>query len=195
MKQVQINTILPKNIRDSKNGLDYTLHGDYYLPDLSPSEYDSIPLGRWGREYKQYLESNRPGLYTRLILSDKLYPVLHDLDCQAQERCELIIYQMKTAEGITETLKVQDSSNVKAPEFSHTPGRIYAVVKDGQLKHLAYYDAEHKQAVSIDFAHPHKGVQPHRHVYLSHDKNSPGVPPTANEWALINKIRKEFHLR
>ena len=90
---------------------------------------------------------------------------------------------------------IKDSSNVKAPEFSHTPGRIYAVVKDGQLKHLAYYDAEHKQAVSIDFAHPHKGVQPHRHVYLSHDKNSPGVPPTANEWALINKIRKEFHLR
>lgn len=111
MKQVQINTILPKNIRDSKNGLDYTLHGDYYLPDLSPSEYDSIPLGRWGREYKQYLESNRPGLYTRLILSDKLYPVLHDLDCQAQERCELIIYQMKTAEGITETLKVKNRWN------------------------------------------------------------------------------------
>ena len=29
---------------------------------------------------------------------------------------------------------VQDSNNVKAPEFSHTEGRIYAIVKDGQLK-------------------------------------------------------------
>ena len=88
---------------------------------IFPSEYDSIPLGRWGREYKQYLESNRPGLYTRLILSDKLYPVLHDLDCQAQERCELIIYQMKTAEGITETLKVKkadgmDQTNEQYPK-------------------------------------------------------------------------------
>ena len=34
----------------------------------------------------------------------------------------------------------QDSTRVKAPEFSHTPGRIYAVIKNGRLKHLAYYD-------------------------------------------------------
>ena len=47
---------------------------------------------------------------------------------------------------------IQDSSNVKAPEFSHTPGRIYAIVKEGVLKHLAYYDEDHKQAVSIDFS-------------------------------------------
>jgi hypothetical protein len=25
---------LPKHIHDDKNGVDYTLHGDYYLPDL-----------------------------------------------------------------------------------------------------------------------------------------------------------------
>lgn len=87
------------------------------------------------------------------------------------------------------------SNSVKAPEFSHTAGRIYAVVKDGQLKHLAYYDENHKQAVSIDLAHPHKGVQPHRHEYLSHNKSDPGVPPTASEEALIKKIKKEFHLR
>ena len=90
---------------------------------------------------------------------------------------------------------VQDSKNVKAPEFSHTPGRIYAVVKDGLLKHLAYYDENHKQAVSIDFAHEHKGVKPHRHVYLDHSKNTPGVPPTKEEQILIQKIKKEFHLR
>ncbi len=90
---------------------------------------------------------------------------------------------------------IQDSTNVKAPEFSHTPGRVYAVVKDGSLKHLAYYDEEHKQAVSIDFAHAHQGVQPHRHVYMSHGKNDPGVPPTDAEKALIKKIKKEFHLK
>lgn len=90
---------------------------------------------------------------------------------------------------------VQDSSNVKAPEFSHTPGRIYAIVKDGTLKHLAYYDENHNQAISIDLAHAHHGVQPHRHVYMSHDKNDPGVPPTPTEMELINKIKKEFHLK
>lgn len=89
---------------------------------------------------------------------------------------------------------IQDSNNVKVPEYSHTPGRIYAVVKDGRLKHLGYYDENHKQAVSIDFQHDHGGVQPHRHLYLNHDKNAPGVPPTQTEIELINKIKKEFKL-
>lgn len=57
-------------------------------------------------------------------------------------------------------------------EFSHTSERIYAIVKDGKLKHLAYYDKKHRQSVSIELAHPHNGIQPHRHVYLSHNKKT-----------------------
>lgn len=90
---------------------------------------------------------------------------------------------------------VQDSNSVKAPEYSHTPGRVYAVVKDGALKHLAFYDENNKQAISIDLLHEHHGVQPHRHTYLNHNKNNPGVPPTPKENELIDKIKKEFHLK
>lgn len=90
---------------------------------------------------------------------------------------------------------VQNTSNVKAPEYSHTAGRVYAIVKDGYLKHLAFYDENHKQAVSIDLLHPHRGVMPHRHSYLNHDKNAPGVSPTKKEWEVINAIKKEFHLK
>lgn len=89
---------------------------------------------------------------------------------------------------------IQDSKNVKAPEYSHTSNRIYAIVKEGTLKHLAFYDENHRQAVSIDFAHEHKGVKPHRHVYLQHDKNAPGVPPTDSENDIIKRIKKEFNL-
>ena len=89
----------------------------------------------------------------------------------------------------------QDSDRVKAPEYSHTPGRIYAVVKNGTLKHLAYYDMKHLQAVCIDFCHDHRGVQPHRHVYLNHSKKEPGVPPTPEEIQLSNEIKKEFNLK
>lgn len=32
-------------------------------------------------------------------------------------------------------------------------------------------------------------------VYLSHNKNDPGVPPTAEEEELIKKIKKEFRLK
>lgn len=90
---------------------------------------------------------------------------------------------------------VQDSNNVVAPMFSHTEGRVYAVVKNGALKHLAYYDSQHKQAVSIDFLHEHQGVKPHRHEYMNHNKNTFASPPTVEEWALIKKIKKEYHLK
>ena len=99
-----MKTNLPK--KTSQNGIEYILHGDYYLPDIALSE--SKPLGRWGREYKHFLEENRSGLYTRLILSGKLYSTLHDLDRQAQERYETIVSQMITAEGITESLKAEN---------------------------------------------------------------------------------------
>ena len=101
-----MKTNLPE--KTSQNGIEYILHGDYYLPDIALSESDSKPLGRWGREYKHFLEENRSGLYTRLILSGKLYSTLHDLDRQAQERYETIVSQMITAEGITESLKAEN---------------------------------------------------------------------------------------
>lgn len=40
-----------------------------------------------------------------------------------------------------------------------------------------------------------EGGQPHRHVYMSHNKNDPGIPPTSDEKELIRKIKKEFHLK
>ena len=101
-----MKTNLPE--KTSQNGIKYILHGDYYLPDIALSGSDSKPLGRWGREYKHYLEQNRSGFYTRLILSGKLYSTLHDLDRQTQERYEIIVSQMKAAEGITESLKAEN---------------------------------------------------------------------------------------
>ena len=89
---------------------------------------------------------------------------------------------------------IQDKGLVKAPEFSHTAGRIYAVVQNGKLKHLSYYDEGHNQHISVDLLHPHKGVMPHVHIDLNHDPNLPGIPPTTEQKALIEKIKKEFHL-
>ena len=35
---------MKKQIYDEKNGLSYTLHGDYYLPDLEINEEERIKL-------------------------------------------------------------------------------------------------------------------------------------------------------
>lgn len=96
---------LPK--RTTENGIDYVLTGDYYIPALRLTE-ESRPIGRWGRLHKVYLEEARPALYLSLLLSGNLWSYLADLNEQAQERLELVIMQIKAAEGVTEELKASD---------------------------------------------------------------------------------------
>ena len=98
---------LPERIHDDTNGLDYVLVGDYYIPALRLTE-ESRPIGHWGRRRKAYLEEARPALYCSLLLSGKLWTHLADVDGQAQERLDLIMEQMKAAEGVTEELKAQN---------------------------------------------------------------------------------------
>ncbi len=81
---------------------------------------------------------------------------------------------------------------VKAPEYSHSPNRIYAVIQKGELKHLAFYDENHKQIKCIDFGHKHgtNKIKPHIHFDMIHNPNEPGTPPSMSDWELINEIKK-----
>lgn len=98
---------LPERIHDDTNGLEYVLVGDYYIPTLRLTE-EARPIGHWGRRRKAYLEEARPALYCSLLLSGKLWTHLADVDEQAQERLDLIMEQMKAAEGVTEELKARN---------------------------------------------------------------------------------------
>lgn len=99
-------TKLKKHITDENNGLSYTLHGDYYLPDLGVKP--GYPLGKYGMARMKYLEEHRPGLYTRLLLSGKLNDDLHQTDVQAQHMFDTMIPQMAKDAGVTERLKMMD---------------------------------------------------------------------------------------
>ena len=98
---------LEPRIHDNRNGLDYVLTDNYYLPALRLPE-DNRPIGRWGRLHREYLKTYRPLLYNELLLSGRLHTILADLDEQAAERCRLIVRQMAQAEGITEEMKASD---------------------------------------------------------------------------------------
>ena len=93
--------------RITENGIDYILVGDYYIPDLKLPE-ESRPIGRYGRLHREYLKQEHPARYSSLILTGKLWTYLADLNEQAEERMDLIIEQMKAAEGVTEELKAQN---------------------------------------------------------------------------------------
>ena len=92
----------------TENGIHYTLHGDYYFPDCAAPEADSKPIGKWGRMHRDYLKEHRPGMYTRLILSGKLYAHLAEIDQTCHERLHAMIPRMVKTEGVTEALKAQD---------------------------------------------------------------------------------------
>ena len=89
-----------------ENGIHYTLHGDYYLPDLEVDP--GYPIGKYGMARMKYLEEQRPGLYTRLLLSGKLNDDLHQTDVQAHHLLDTMIPQMAQEAGITEALKAVD---------------------------------------------------------------------------------------
>ena len=89
------------------NGIEYTLVGDYYIPNIAlPEEKRSI--GKWGRICREYLKEHHPIRFNDLVLSGRLWTYLADLNEQAQERLFLIIEQMKASEGVTEEMKSAD---------------------------------------------------------------------------------------
>lgn len=87
-----------------ENGIQYSLHDDYYIPDLKLNE-ETRPINRWGRMRRDYLRERRPVLYNQLILSDKLWSHLADAQEVAQARLDLLIRQMAAAEGVNEEMK------------------------------------------------------------------------------------------
>ena len=87
--------------------MDYIPVGDFYIPNLElPQESRSI--GKWGRMHRRYLETYHPIRFNQLVLSGTLWTYLADLNEQAQARIETLIEKMKTAEGVTESLKAVD---------------------------------------------------------------------------------------
>lgn len=91
----------------TKNGLNYTLVGDYYLPDLALPE-EHRPIGKWGRLHLKYLEEHHPIRYNCLALSGRLWTVLADLNEQAQNRMEHLVELLRASDGVTEALKETD---------------------------------------------------------------------------------------
>ena len=88
--------------------LTYMKNGDYQIPDLSLSEQTEAPLGKYGRMRKTYLKEHRPVLFNSLLLSEKLYPHLKEIEDTANSRLERMMPDLMKAAGITESLKATD---------------------------------------------------------------------------------------
>ena len=99
---------MEKHIYNEQTGISYTLHGDYYLPDLALPDEEEQPIGLWGQRHLRYIKQNRKVLYLNLLTSGKLNGYLADLDKQAEEMFARLIKQMAEREGMTEQLKADN---------------------------------------------------------------------------------------
>ena len=98
---------MTKQIYGEKNGLSYTLHGDYYLPDLEINEEEPT-YGKYGIMRKQFLKEHRSARYQYLVLTGKLTEHLNQVDQEVREKVEMLVEQMAEQWGVTKELKMQD---------------------------------------------------------------------------------------
>lgn len=88
--------------------LTYSRCGDYYIPNLKLTEQPDKPIGKYGRMRQRYLKEYRPALYSSLLLSEKLYLHLLEIDEAANDRMDILMPQLMKAAGVTEELKAAD---------------------------------------------------------------------------------------
>lgn len=98
---------MKKQIYDEKNGLSYTVHGDYYLPDLEINEEEPT-YGKYGIIRKQFLKEHRSARYQYLVLTGKLTEHLNQIDKEVRKKVEMLMEQLAERWGVTEELKLQD---------------------------------------------------------------------------------------
>ena len=123
---------MKKQIYDEKNGMGYTLHGDYYLPDLVLREEEPT-YGKYGMLRKQFLKEHRSAGYQYLLLTGKLNEHLNQIDQEAREQVETLMEQMTEKQGVTEELKAQDQM-----ERVRLMNNIKASAEEIVLKNMIY---------------------------------------------------------
>lgn len=123
---------MEKKIYDEKNGLSYTLHGDYYLPDLEINEEEPT-YGKYGIMRKQFLKEHRSARYQYLVLTGKLTEHLNQVDKEVREKAEILMEQMAVQWGVTEELKMQNQM-----EWVRRMNNIKSVAEEMVLRKFIY---------------------------------------------------------
>ena len=78
-----------KNTNAVRTEIHYAQAGDYQLPLLTLPQTDSRePLGKYARMRRTYLKTQRPVLYSRMLLNGTLWPHLQDVQKTAYKCLE-----------------------------------------------------------------------------------------------------------
>ena len=91
---------MEKHIIDEKTGINYTLQGDYYIPDLIlPPEKECPLLGKYGRMRLNYLKENQKAQHSIMLMNGTLNSHLHDIDEHANKILEHTVLKVSKKNG------------------------------------------------------------------------------------------------
>ena len=120
---------MEKRIYNEHTGINYTLQGDYYLPDLALPEQEDAHIGLWGQRHLKHIKQHRKILYINLLTSGKLYEHLDDINKQAEDMFFRLAKQMTEREGITEQLKVDNQMDWVA-QMNNIRSRVTEIINN-----------------------------------------------------------------
>ena len=107
--KISIIIAIKKNERMNQMKITYREVNGYLIPNLKlPPEEANITLGKWVMKYKSHLEKYRSAIFNSLLIQGKLYQHCAEVEKQANEMFDLLVEQMKEAEGVTEELKEEN---------------------------------------------------------------------------------------
>ena len=102
------NKELKKDITDEKTGIDYTLVGDYYLPNLKLEQEEKITLNKYGLLRLDYLKKHKKVELSIMFMNMTLNKHLKEVQETAQARVNELVEQLKTKSNLTEDMKNTD---------------------------------------------------------------------------------------
>jgi len=86
-------------MKNQRAELTYTACGDYLIPNIALSVAATDNIGKYGRTRKKYLRDHKPGLYNRLVLSEKLQTHLLESEDTARYRLAILLPKLAKAAG------------------------------------------------------------------------------------------------
>ena len=84
----------PGTIFIAADGASGRQEGDYLLPEIELNVTMEKPLGKYGRMRRAYLKENNPILYSDLVLAEKLFPHLQEIDETAHRRLDQLMKEL-----------------------------------------------------------------------------------------------------
>lgn len=100
------NKELKEKFVDERIRIEYSLVGDYYIPNITIAKAKRIEnIENYVRLKQNYMKKYKIKEYTEMLLSNELKNYLLDIEDECKEKLDILIKQITEKENVNEELK------------------------------------------------------------------------------------------